>query len=318
MLDPAPARRRYAAAGKSSRQKLPAMAQAFGVDAVADAGRQMPFDGDAKRGKTLHCLEQSCRRDQIVAVAVNKQHRRARFYLGGKGFGFAVGRQHQKAGVADDRRRRHRAAQTDMQRHHGALAETDQSERRSRQPMAAKLGVEKPLQLRRGLVDADPAFVRIAEGQCEPLPADRSLPARLGRMRRHECRLRQQLLPGAADLDEIVAVGTIAVQEHHKLPRRAGARRQPWPVKTWPIKTWPIKTWPIKTWPIKTWPIKTWPIKTWPIKTWPIKTWPIKTWPIKTWPIKTWPIKVWSVAFGGHRHLVAVKLSRRPARRHGL
>jgi hypothetical protein len=39
--------------------------------------------------------------------------------------------------------------------------------------------------------------------------------------------LRQILLPGAADLDEVVAVGAIAVQEHDKLARGPGARREP-------------------------------------------------------------------------------------------
>ena len=59
---------------------------------------------------------------------------------------------------------------------------------------------------------------------CRPLGAP---PHGSGRVRRHEGRLRQELLPGAADVDEIVAVGAVAMQEHHKLLRRSGARRQP-------------------------------------------------------------------------------------------
>ena len=46
-------------------------------------------------------------------------------------------------------------------------------------------------------------------------------------MRRHEGGLRQQLLPGATDLDEVVAVGAIAMQENDKLSRRAGAWIEP-------------------------------------------------------------------------------------------
>ncbi len=58
--------------------------------------------------------------------------------------------------------------------------------------MTGKLGVEKAVQERGGLVDADPALVGIAESQREPLPSDRRLPAWLGRMRRDEGCVRQQ------------------------------------------------------------------------------------------------------------------------------
>src|SRR6185369_17039778 len=36
---------------------------------------------------------------------------------------------------------------------------------------------------------------------------------------------------GAAELDEIVAVGAIAVEQHDQLPRSAGAWREPWTVE---------------------------------------------------------------------------------------
>ena len=203
------------------------MAQALCVDTVADAGGEMPFDRHADRGEALRGLEQRLRRNEVVLVAMHQEHRRARFDLRSEGFDVVVRRQHQKARIADDRRRRHRAAQSHMQRHHRSLAEAHQRERRARQLVAEKLGVEKSLQARRRLGDATPAFVRIAEGQAEPLPPDRRLAARLGRMRGRERRLRQILLPGAADLDQIVAVGAVAVQEHHELSRRPGARREP-------------------------------------------------------------------------------------------
>jgi hypothetical protein len=32
-------------------------------------------------------------------------------------------------------------------------------------------------------------------------------------------------LPGAADLDQVVAVGAVAMQEHHQLARRAACAR---------------------------------------------------------------------------------------------
>jgi hypothetical protein len=56
------------------------------------------------------------------------------------------------------------------------------------------------------------------------LPPDWRLTAWLRRVRRDERRLRQQLLPGAADLDQIVAVGAIAVKKHNQLSRGPGAR----------------------------------------------------------------------------------------------
>ena len=76
--------------GKSARQKFAAVAQAFGVDAVADAGGQMPLDRHAERGQPLRRLEQRLRRNELVAIAVDEQHRRARFDLGGEGFELAV------------------------------------------------------------------------------------------------------------------------------------------------------------------------------------------------------------------------------------
>ncbi len=97
--------------------------------------------------------------------------------------------------------------------------------------MAIKLGIEKSVEQRRRLVDAHPALVGIAESERKPLPADRRLSARLRRMRRDEGGLRQVLLPGAADVDEIVAVGAVAVQKDDELSRGAGARIKPRTVK---------------------------------------------------------------------------------------
>ena len=53
------------------------MAQSFAVDAMADTGRQVPFDRHFQRRETLGRLEQRLRRNEIVTVAVNQQHWRA-------------------------------------------------------------------------------------------------------------------------------------------------------------------------------------------------------------------------------------------------
>src|SRR5262249_55818436 len=82
-------------------------------------------------------------------------------------------------GIADDCERRRRAAQPYMQRHHRALAEADERERRGREIAALELGVEEGRQHGRRLVDSAPAFIGIAEGEREPLPADRRLAAGL-------------------------------------------------------------------------------------------------------------------------------------------
>ena len=63
------------------------------------------------------------------------------------------------------------------------------------------------------------------------LPADRRLTARLRRMRRGECGVRHEDLPRPADLDQVVAVGPIAMQEDDELLGRAGARLEPWTVE---------------------------------------------------------------------------------------
>ena len=121
------------------------------------------------------------------------------------------------------------AAQPDMQRHHGALAEADQRQRRRRQVAASELGVEEALEHRRRLADAGPALVGIAKGERETIAGrsapGRTAPARAARRRRP----RAAVLPGAADLDQVVAVGAVAVQEHDQLARRAerGSSRGP-------------------------------------------------------------------------------------------
>jgi hypothetical protein len=43
-------------------------------------------------------------------------------------------------------------------------------------------------------------------------------------VRRYESGIRQQALPSPADVDQIVAVGAVAVQEHHQIFGGAGFR----------------------------------------------------------------------------------------------
>ena len=91
------------------------------------------------------CVEwnSACDRDELVGVAVHQQHRRARADLRLVALDVRIAFEHQHARIADDRGGRHRAAQPDMQRHHGALGKADQRERGGRQLVARKLGVEE-------------------------------------------------------------------------------------------------------------------------------------------------------------------------------
>src|SRR4029077_17061900 len=135
------------------------------------------------------------RRDQVVAVAVHEEYRRARPYLRRALFPICIRRERQQSGIADDRERRRRAAQPHMQRHHRALAEADERERRRRQIAALELGVEEACEDGGGLVDTGPAFIWVAEGERKPLPANRRLAAGLRGVRGDEGCLRQESLP---------------------------------------------------------------------------------------------------------------------------
>src|SRR6185503_7129235 len=65
-----------------------------------------------------------------------------------------------------------------------------------------------------------------AEGEGKPFAPRGRLAARARRVRRNERGLRHHGLPRLADLDQVVAVGAVAVQEHHELARGAAFRRK--------------------------------------------------------------------------------------------
>src|SRR5581483_1225237 len=109
------------------------------------------------------------------------------------------------------------AAQPDMKRHHGALAEADERQRRRRKLAAPELGVEEAFENGCRLVDAGPSLLGVSKGERKPLAAHGRLSARTRRVRRSECRIRQQALPGAPEVDEIVAIGAVAVEKDDKL-----------------------------------------------------------------------------------------------------
>src|SRR6516162_155044 len=173
--------------------------------------RQVPLDGNAERSEAVRRLKKRLRRNEIVAIAMNQEDRRTRPDLACDPLDRCFGRCRQQPGISDDGERGSRAAQSHMQRHHGALAKPDQGQRRGWKVAALELRIEKAVDHRSGFEAAQPALVGVAESERKPLPADWCLTARLRRMRRYEGCLRQEALPGASNIDEVVAIGAVTV-----------------------------------------------------------------------------------------------------------
>ena len=142
----------------------------------------------------------------------------------------------QEAGKSEDRGRRTPTPEADMQRHHRALAETDQRQFRIVEPKPLEFGVQKGVDRAPRLDRAVPALgasariVRRPVGEGEPLPAHPRRAA-LGRVWRNEPNLGHERAPLTAELDKVVAVGAVAVQEHNQLAGSAGGRRDSRPVQ---------------------------------------------------------------------------------------
>src|SRR5207253_8335399 len=62
-----PNRARSGDGSQAAREKLAAVAQAFGIDAVADALGQVPLDRQPQRGEALRGLKQGLGRNEVVA-----------------------------------------------------------------------------------------------------------------------------------------------------------------------------------------------------------------------------------------------------------
>src|SRR5262249_46550284 len=108
---------------------------------------------------------------------MDQEHWRLAADLRGERLDVDVFRHHQHPRITDDTRRWDREAHADMERHHGALAEADKRQCRWRKIATVQLGVEEPLEDRRGFVHAAPALVRIAECQRKPFAAHWGLSA---------------------------------------------------------------------------------------------------------------------------------------------
>jgi len=202
-------------------EKGAAELQPLWMNAVANALRQVPLHGKAGLRKLLAGDEHGIDGNDLVHVAMHKKDSRRRRRVLRQGLDCR-----QRAGIADDRRRRGRALEPDTERHHGALAETHQPERVGAKIEALKLGVEKGFERGRGARHTADHLALIAKGEVEPLPAHRRHAARLRRMGGGEGRMGQERGPFAPQADQVVAVGAIAMEEYDELPRRAPRRRR--------------------------------------------------------------------------------------------
>ena len=74
--------------------------------------------------------------------------------------------------------------------------------------------------------------MRIARyGDRIPLAAHWGLAAWIWRVGSHKRRIGEHIGPLLCQADQVVAVGTIAVEENHQLPGFTRRRRRPWPVQ---------------------------------------------------------------------------------------
>src|ERR1700722_5000427 len=166
-LVPLPPRRpRYARTssphGNAERlgEKKPAMPECAGVDAMADAHREVPLTGNLGRGEFVPRDEHGLEWDHGVLIAMDEQDRRrlaARVARLGFGQMFPAD---QHSGIGDDRRRRTRASEADVHRHHPALAEADERELRIVEAKPRKLFAQEIVDRRPRRASPLPTFGR--------------------------------------------------------------------------------------------------------------------------------------------------------------
>jgi hypothetical protein len=112
-----------------------------------------------------------------------------------------------------------------MQRHHGALAEADQHSLAFVEAVSCQGVVEKPVDQRRRLAHAGRGDQRIEARDAEPLVAGRIELAGMGRIGGVEHGVGHQRRQHRRQPDQVVAVGAVAVQQHHDVARSAAGVR---------------------------------------------------------------------------------------------
>lgn len=169
--------------------------QAALVERMSDANRNIPFTGNAHRGKPVGGREHIFDGDDFVTVAVNEEDMRACCRLPGRDGLVEMFRADENAGKPDDRGRRLRSPQTDMERHFGTLAEADDSQAGFVETIGLQSLAEEFVEDRARLRDAAPTLHRIARRKWKPLSGNWRIGTGIGRIRSNERDGRQQRLP---------------------------------------------------------------------------------------------------------------------------
>ena len=151
-------------------------------------------------------------RQHLVAVAMDQQHRRLVLQLRLQEFGAG-----QHAGEADDARELLLAPQSDMQRHHGALAEAHQHGLRFVEAVRGHGLVEEGVEHGSGGLHAGQRDRRIEAGDAEPLIAEGIAFAGLRRVGGVEHHVGHELAEQRRQADQVIAVGAVAVQQHDEV-----------------------------------------------------------------------------------------------------
>ncbi len=159
-------------------------------------------------------------RQHVVAVAVQQQYRRARLDLRAERFGRG-----QHAGEADDAGELFGATQSNMQRHHGALGEAQQDRLGLVKAVLRHRVVEEALDEGCRGAHAGRGDRRIEPGDTEPLVAEGIALAGIGRVGRMEHHVGHQRRQHRRKPDQVVAVGAVAMQQHHQMAGLAAALR---------------------------------------------------------------------------------------------
>src|SRR5690606_30392753 len=157
----------------------------------------------------------------LVEIAVDEANRR----LSGL-FGAETRRRDQRARERDDAERRLGQRQTDIERHHGALAEADE-ERLRRPEFGARPDVTKALEHSgsgHGNTLCD-ALDHVVEVDRKPLVAEGILSAAGGRVWREEQGVGEEFGPVLAEADEVLAIGAVAVEDEDELVWRVARAR---------------------------------------------------------------------------------------------
>ena len=175
----------------------------------------MPGRCDASLGKRICCEAKCLGRDHGIILAMDQEHGR----LIAAGTGLAIVLEMLRPGnnprIAQYRQRCGRSPKPHMQRHHRALAETHKGKTGGIEPEPRKLRINEPVENGPRPLAALPEFIRIAKRQVEPLETANGFEwQRLWCVGRNKRCSRQQPAPSLTQCNEILAIGTIAVDQN--------------------------------------------------------------------------------------------------------